>query len=260
MGDPRSETDDTMPTVVRNPDTNLPAIVIGQSLPSPLAGSDGPALLLKTSRLSQSAHLLEHAPAFLTTAEKNRAESFLRGEDRDRFVLGRIMVRSMLAAMPGGHSTKADFALTREGRPFISRRPDLSFSISHSGDVVLVGLAEGLQLGVDVEMERDGVEMEGVSRLVFTPAERRAIFQGTARETATAFFRHWTAKEAFLKAAGSGFLVDPLDVQIDLPQRPGLADLAPDTKARFGGGWRIAEIGLFEEYRAHVAWRSRFFK
>lgn len=85
-----------------------------------------------------------------------------------------------------------------------------SFNLSHGGDLVVLATSE-TDVGVDVEripcalgpMERSA------ARRVFAPDERDALDRADDNEAPDLFARLWTAKEAVLKALGSGFDVDP---------------------------------------------------
>jgi 4'-phosphopantetheinyl transferase len=85
------------------------------------------------------------------------------------------------------------------GKPRI-RASTLSFSISHSGPYSLVGFARNAQLGVDLEHSRRVSRRDALLARCFTAGERSRIEAGDE----DALLRHWTAKEAVVKAIGRG--------------------------------------------------------
>ena len=94
------------------------------------------------------------------------------------------------------------------GKPFLLRRPDVQFSLSHSGDRVMCVTADR-PVGCDVQATapRD----LRLARRFFTEEECRFIFaQESEAARYAAFFRVWTLKESFLKCVGLG-LAFPMD-------------------------------------------------
>lgn len=92
------------------------------------------------------------ATDWLDEAERRRAAAFRLPADRDRFVLGRSMLRALLARELGVPPAAVPLA-QRAGAPpeLVGRhRTRLRWSVSHSGSIVLVALARRA-VGVDVE-------------------------------------------------------------------------------------------------------------
>jgi len=101
------------------------------------------------------------------------------------------------------------------GKPFLPRRPDVQFSLSHSGTRVMCVTA-GSPVGCDIQAAepRD----LRIARRFFSEAECRAIFAGAREEDRQAmFFRIWTLKESFLKCIGLGLAL-PLDAFSVVPE------------------------------------------
>jgi 4'-phosphopantetheinyl transferase len=102
------------------------------------------------------------------------------------------------------------FGVTPRGKPhLVNPSIDLRFNLSHSGDMALVALALGREVGVDIEHERP-VEYLKLARRSFAPAEADALERMPPSAHATTFFQCWARKEAFIKALGEG-LSYPLD-------------------------------------------------
>jgi 4'-phosphopantetheinyl transferase len=68
--------------------------------------------------------------------------------------------------------------------------------------LALVAVVNDWEVGVDVEEVRELKELEGLAQRYFHPAEIEDVMSAANR--GVAFFRHWTAKEAVVKAFGSG--------------------------------------------------------
>lgn len=82
------------------------------------------------------------------------------------------------------------------GQPYLPALPNLHFSLSHSGDVVLCALAH-TPVGIDLELPRR--VRPGLAARWFSPEEA-----ALSAHDPDAFFRLWMSKEAVLKEVGCG--------------------------------------------------------
>jgi 4'-phosphopantetheinyl transferase len=151
----------------------------------------------------------------LTAGERERADRFRFERDRDRYVVGRGQLRSLLAAYQGVRPTELRFEYGEFEKPALAGA-DLHFNLAHSGDVVLFAFTRAGEVGVDVELEATRPRDERLAERFFSPAEV-ATFRSLPRsERPRAFLRCWTRKEAFLKARGDGLqlALDTFDVSL----------------------------------------------
>jgi 4'-phosphopantetheinyl transferase len=161
--------------------------------------------------------------AVLSDAERARAERFLFPVDRDRFVASHTALRTILAFYLDVAPVALVFGESVHGKPFVEA-PDagreLRFSLSHSGDVALVAVGLGREVGVDVERVRALDDFNGFAARYFSAAERDALGRVPSGDRLRAFFEIWTLKEAYLKACGEGLLraLDAFDVTVGDPQ------------------------------------------
>jgi 4'-phosphopantetheinyl transferase len=105
------------------------------------------------------------------------------------------------------------------GKPRLGRRPgaappSIEFSVSHGGDLLVLAFAVDTVVGVDVEpIVAAGNIGKDVSEelwdFTLTPMERERVREIPAHQRRLTFLRHWTGKEAALKALGTGLAVDP---------------------------------------------------
>jgi 4'-phosphopantetheinyl transferase len=104
-------------------------------------------------------------------------------------------------------------------------------------------------VGIDVEEIKPRERLEGVARRVFTEAERDAI-DGDA-----AFYRHWVAKEAFVKATGRGVAsVKSFEVLLDAPGGARLVHVGGDYEE--AGRWTLAPLDAPPGYAAALVARG----
>lgn len=149
----------------------------------------------------------------LDTDERARHDSLVRPVDRVRFLGRRLLLRAILAHSFGLPSDGLCFARQDHGKPVLRRHPDLHFNASHAGDWLLVATSRHAPVGVDIERVMPELDWRTLLNEVCCPAEARACL--TSSDPRTAFFRLWTAKEAVLKARGTGLAVDPRFALLD---------------------------------------------
>ena len=106
------------------------------------------------------------------------------------------------------------------GRPRLWRRPEtaieaIEFSVTHGGDLLVLAFASNAPVGVDVE-PIGALEDVCAELLDFTltAAERLRLLEVPAPQRKRIFLRHWTGKEAILKALGTGLDVEPQAVTL----------------------------------------------
>jgi 4'-phosphopantetheinyl transferase len=193
----------------------------------------------------------------LSPQERARAERFRQADDRRRFILGRGLLRTMLGRQLDLPPASLVFGANPHGKPTLADARGIAFNVSHSGDYVLVAVGRAAAIGVDVERVRPDVDVAGVGRQVFTPAERALIAAAPdARKTAL-FFRQWTLKEAVAKAVGLGLSLDLKRFEITF--RNETPELAPHGAPELGAAsdWRLWEAPVDGGHCAALAVRPR---
>ena len=142
---------------------------------------------------------------YLSADERARAQAFYRESDQCAFVVAHAYKRLLLAAYLQTEPQALRFASTVTGKPFLIGRGLLSFNLSHSSHWGVLALGSQ-NLGVDVESPvRCRSSMEIAERF-FAPVECAALTALPKAAQPAAFCRHWVAKEAILKAAGTGLV------------------------------------------------------
>lgn len=149
----------------------------------------------------------------LSDHERRQHGEFLFEKDRRRYLTTRSLVRYVLSRYVPIPPAAWRFDATAFGRPFIvNSHPDVSamtFSISHSDRVVVLGLARGCQLGIDVEDLHRNVPV-AIAGSVFSAAEVRQLHALPPAGQPHRFLDFWTLKESYIKARGKGLSL-PLD-------------------------------------------------
>jgi 4'-phosphopantetheinyl transferase len=105
------------------------------------------------------------------------------------------------------------FRRNRYGRPEVASSGDatraLGFNVSHTTELILLGVTLDGPIGVDIEMVRSVLPMELAGRF-FAADEAAALAALPADRQCERFFEYWTLKESYTKAMGMGLAL-PLD-------------------------------------------------
>lgn len=223
------------------------------------------------------------AAACLDAAERGRADRFVRDVDRRRFRAAHCAFRHLVAGYLG--CPAAAVVLSRQcphcghpehGKPAVSdpagARP-VDVSLSHSDGLGAVAVARRpLQVGIDVERRRAGVDWAGIltavgARAAATVAADPAAPADPAGAAGAAAvggdptqdgFEQWTRLEAVGKAAGTGIIrtprLGPPDAAgwapAELPAAPAAADHSP---AAGPSSWWVCTLDPPDGYAAALA-------
>jgi 4'-phosphopantetheinyl transferase len=149
---------------------------------------------------------LTAAWSILSLEERSRAEKFIAGPVRERYVLSHAFLRNALSAFVGEDPSRIALERLPGGKPVLvdAARHALWFNLSHCTTHVVVAVAGTPNVGVDVECIRDGLDSLGIARRFFAEAEFHRLATCSPNHVDDMFLRLWTCKEAFLKAIGVG--------------------------------------------------------
>jgi len=137
----------------------------------------------------------EHLWNTLSRGEKDRANRFLRVEDRALFSLTRGTLRCLLSEATGVAADKIAFAEGPYGKPCVVGTHGPHFNVSHSGCWALIGFSDSRDIGVDIELMRAAGGELDLARSFFSAAEYLSL-EGLANGMLlSSFYRIWTCKE-----------------------------------------------------------------
>ena len=160
----------------------------------------------------------EHLWNTLSSSETDRANRFLRAEDRALFALTRGTLRRLLSEATGVAADKIAFAEGPYGKPCLVGTHGPHFNVSHSGSWALIGFSGSRDIGVDIEfMRAAGGELD-LARSFFSAAECRSLEGQDRGMLLSSFYKIWTCKEAVLKAHGAGISEHLKDFSVELTE------------------------------------------
>ncbi len=145
----------------------------------------------------------------LSADERARAERFRFPRDRDRFIVSRGTLRTLLGRYLKLSPDRVQFRYGDKGKPALAEPlagVGLEFNLSHSEDLMVCAIADQQPIGIDLEYLRPVADLENLTQRFFTPREHAAIHAFKGDRCLRSFFQHWTCKEAVLKATGNGLV------------------------------------------------------
>lgn len=143
----------------------------------------------------------------LSPEEKERAARFRFERDRKRYEISHGALRVILGLYLGRESHCVRLEICETGKPELLAAPGdplIRFNMSHSGDMMILGVTRNRRIGVDVEMINPGIDIFQIAQRYFNAEEEAEIREAPAENQPEIFFSHWTTKEAHLKAVGCG--------------------------------------------------------
>jgi 4'-phosphopantetheinyl transferase len=195
--------------------------------------------------------------SLLDAAEVARADRFVFERDGRRYVVGRGMLRLLLAAYLRVPPRAIDFSYGDRGKPALRRgHGALEFNLSHAAGVAVYAMTGGAAIGVDVECSRRTVEFAALASRFFSAEEASELLALDPDAQRQAFFNCWTRKEAYIKAIGDG-LACPLDA-FSVTLQPG----EPARMRSIGGdraearGWTLHAFEASPDYFGAFAVRA----
>ena len=169
----------------------------------------------------------------LNSEDQRRSKSFIKEEDRYRFLGGRYLILNHLLKTNETDQLQNLF-IDEYRRPNL---PKFHFSISHAKDRVVLATSDlTTAVGIDIEYKR---EIHVPNYLEpFSDLERQYIMR---RDVCNRFYYCWTRKESVLKALGRGFLLEPQGIDI-------LSDKVKFGKTKF----HLMPLSIETQYSCHL--------
>lgn len=208
--------------------------------------------------LQQPRDVVARLAALLAPDELERAARMGSEALRRRFLVAHGALRAVVARHAGLEPAALRFDTSGEagGKPRLAgpapARPT-DFNLAHSGELALVAVATGVEVGVDVEQVQPLDDLGPLARRVLAPAEAARLAEVSVERRLEEWYRAWTRKEAVLKACGRGLEVDPREVQLLPPDFTPLCTSPRFARATRGASWTVAPLQPAPGYVAAVA-------
>jgi 4'-phosphopantetheinyl transferase len=220
----------------------------------------GVAVQVRRLRLDLPGAALARLFATLGPEERARAFRFAAERERARFVAARGQLRAILGETLGRAPESFVFARGAAGKPRLDGQAfdgpgldggaALRFSVAHSGGAMVVALARGVEVGIDIERRRAlPIDPVALARAAFAPSELRRLAGLSPAEREECWLRLWVRREAVLKALGVG-LRSPDLIEVAEGPEPRLLALADGSDPAL---WTIRDLDLGPCFLAALA-------
>lgn len=168
----------------------------------------------------------ESAAACLTPAEREQARGFHFEKDARHWTACRCALRRILGAALSLRPAAVPIEFGPFGKPLLALPSgDLHFNLSHCPDLALIALCTSGPVGIDLESAGRAPSLVGCEDAFCHPDEIVSLPEDAAAR-ARVLLELWTAKEALLKALGTGMSLAPETVSL----APGKEDLSADLR------------------------------
>lgn len=143
------------------------------------------------------------ASMFLDKEELARARRLHFPKHQRRFIVGRAMLRLILARYLDLKPTDLVFNYNKHGKPDVKNDQRLHFNLSHSKELALLAISRDYPVGVDIEF-LSARPYEGIGAHIFSEQEHAYLANMPDTLKPLVFFHMWAQKEALIKACGIG--------------------------------------------------------
>lgn len=191
----------------------------------------------------------------LSEEELARGARFVAELHRRRFMIGRAVLRRILAARLDVAPVALRFSYGDWGKPALapsSGQAPLAFNVSHSQGLMLCAVTSDRAVGIDVEREPQSRDLMGIARSCFSPDELASLARLDEAARPRGFVACWTRKEAYIKAVGMGMSIPLAGFSVSLApgEPPALLHVhdAPDAPDR----WSMAAFDPAPGFAAAV--------
>ncbi|MBU2533377.1 MAG: 4'-phosphopantetheinyl transferase superfamily protein [Alphaproteobacteria bacterium] len=201
----------------------------------------------------------------LDAAEHARLARFKFARDQIRFTVCRSRMRRILGWYTRTRPQAVRFTTTGRNKPVLAAdvegdAPDgrrIHFNLSHTDGLACLAVTRGHAVGIDLEKRRE-VKDDFIA-YALNPAEHAGVEALATADRQAAFFRVWTAKEAYLKALGTGLWqsLKSFDVEMPAAVAPGTFEpgrlLRIDDAAERARHWQIYTFQATEHHTGALA-------
>ena len=214
--------------------------------------------------LAQEQSELSRFERLLSQSEADRAGRLKSAHAKNRFIAGRGMLRNILGGYLRIDPAAVRIAQGEHGKPFLADRAlDLRFNLSHADEIMVLAVAAGVEVGVDIERIDAGKAIHEMARMAFSRREQEKLLAMPASQQKEAFYRCWVRKEACLKACGRGFSLSGSSFSVPLFNvAPAISTFNSHPSTVFSHpsnefSWQILDIDVPHNYCAALAFEIR---
>ncbi|MCB1106999.1 MAG: 4'-phosphopantetheinyl transferase superfamily protein [Chlamydiia bacterium] len=140
----------------------------------------------------------EDAKQFLDQESLNKCLRYVNKEDQQKSLITHAFLHHLLSKKVGIAPSRISLKRTSYGKPYLEGFP-IHFNLSHTKHAALIAFHSS-PIGVDIEAIDPSRVLQKTPTI--NPSEQEVIDQ--SEDPVDTFFSYWCAKEALLKAKGTG--------------------------------------------------------
>ncbi|MFF3487426.1 4'-phosphopantetheinyl transferase family protein [Streptomyces sp. NPDC002701] len=169
---------------------------------------------------------------------------------RFRFVTSRLVTKFTAAAALDAEPADLNLAYKIGGRPYLRGLDQVDISLTHTDDLIAVGVSRNGRIGVDAEAADRAMSFDLMHSHVCSPAERAELELLPEKRRTAALLRLWTLKEAYTKAIGQGLRLGFTEFGFGTD---GAGLLNPEGQPASRGEWGFTTHQVLGRYLLSVA-------
>lgn len=160
-----------------------------------------------------SPELFEKALFMLPSARQQRIRQYAVRRAAVQSLYGDIILHYLLKKIYKINNSRLTIGHHQFGKPYLIDYPYIHFNISHSGDYVMLVMAE-FNVGADIQQVGD--KNTKLAKHVFSQAELQQFNSLADNQKSDCFHTLWVLKESYLKWLGTGLSTDLKSVSFDI--------------------------------------------
>ena len=142
----------------------------------------------------------------LDAAEQTQAGKFKNALLHKRYVEVHGRLRNLLAQMLNQPPEKLRIQKTGHGKPYLADHPELAFNLSHSADSLIIAVGWNCQLGADIEICKQRINLSGLVDKCFAEEETAYWNKLPEDQQNREFYRSGHGKKPLSKLQGEALV------------------------------------------------------
>lgn len=150
--------------------------------------------------------------SFITVNERKKIDSYIKYTDRERSLIEIVLLKLLIykhCKIP-----IKDIIIKKNvyGKPYLANNIEFKFNISHSNELIVIGLDMQNEIGVDVEFIKE-INLESYIKIL---KENEIKEINKRKNKLSSFYEFWTIKESFFKEEGKGISIIDDNYEINI--------------------------------------------
>lgn len=190
-------------------------------------------------------------PNVLNQEEIARAERFVVEHAKQEFLTARITLKYLLASILGIEPMAITFKTNDYKKPFLSftHQQAINFNVSHTRDWVAILISREKNVGIDIQYHQLKTDFLKIAKRFFYGDEYELLLKASPNQKKHFFYRMWAAKEAIIKAIGTGmyYPLDHVNVSACVDQDFLPIQLCEKCSEHINSSWYLSSLSMSDD-------------